>query len=134
MIKLLNLIENNNINTFYRLEIKDQLKQGKIAKKDVEAASNLNDLAIIIDSWYGGINKNDQLFKLRGTVKKIETHTYQLPKNKNYINFLNKNNIKWEYDIDDEKFIIVIINIPTIEILEQIPINNNILINLLNQL
>jgi hypothetical protein len=125
MIKLLNILKENN-NIFYRLESKDQLKQGKIEKLKVEVATNLSELAIITYSWYGDDLDNFQLFKLKGIIKSIEKHTYQLYKNKQVILFCNQNNIDWEPDIEEE-YIIANIDVPTIEITEQIPIDNNIL-------
>jgi hypothetical protein len=134
MIRLLDILKKDNNNIFYRLELKNQLEQGKITKSNVEVASNLNELAIIINSWYGeASSKKFQLFKLKGIIENIEKHTYQLNKTKQLISFCNQNNIDWKPDVEEE-YIIVSINVPTIKIIQQISIDNSIIENILNNI
>jgi hypothetical protein len=141
MIKLMNLIEKPD-NIFYRLHQKDQLKQGKIHESKVVVGSNLNELAIIVFAWYGGsddVYKDFQLFKLKGIVEQIEEHTYQLDKTKETVSFCDQNHIDWELDMDafnefNVEYIIATINVPTIKIIEQIPIDNSIIDNIVSKL
>ena len=103
----INEINVNKPTMFYRLEVKSQLEQDKITKLNVETASNLNELAIIIYSWYGlGEDfEGFQLFELKGRIQNILTHRYQLDKTKQIIDFCDKNNIFWESDENEDEFI-----------------------------
>jgi hypothetical protein len=132
----INEINVNKPTMFYRLEVKSQLEQDKIIKLNVEAASNLNELAIIIYSWYGlGEDfEGFQLFELKGRIQNILTHKYQLDKTKQIIDFCDKNNIFWEFDENEDEFIYAVFDVPTIEIIEQRPINNSILGNIYKNL
>jgi hypothetical protein len=106
----INEINVNKPTMFYRLEVKSQLEQDKITKLNVETASNLNELAIIIYSWYGlGEDfEGFQLFELKGRIQNILTHRYQLDKTKQIIDFCDKNNIFWESDENEDEFIILL--------------------------
>lgn len=123
--RALNSVDKNN--TFYRLEMIRQIKNGKIEKSNVEVAKTLSELAIITYSWYGMELDTFELFKIKGIIQGIEEHTYQLEKTEKIINFCNKNNIEWVKDMRDEEYIISFIKVPTVKILEMDIINKNIL-------